>query len=129
VELNEIHLKYQAHAEFLFVYIAEAHCKDEWPIGDHIITGRDVMQSYKASERVREAVHFQRSFDFHWPLLVDPPELGNPFMNAYAAWPTRFYIIQGGIMKFIAIPHEDHLFYLEDLRQVMDQLIAEAPQE
>lgn len=67
---------------------------DEWPVGDHYITGRRVKQPTTLTERVREAQHLAQRFGLTWPLAVDSPELADPFLRAYAPWPTRFYIIR-----------------------------------
>lgn len=121
--LKELEEEFGEHAIFLFVYIAEAHATNEWPIGDNLITGRTVIQPTTLSERHVEARHFAEKFKTKWPVAVDSPELGDPFLNAYAPWPTRFYIVQDGKILFIAYPNDKHSFDLDPLRQCLRSAI------
>jgi hypothetical protein len=115
--LKQLEDEFGEHASFLFVYIAEAHATDEWPIGDNLVTGRTVNQPTTLSQRHVEALHFAEKFKTSWPVAVDSPELGDPFLKAYAPWPTRFYIVKDGKMFFIAYPNREHSFDLDPLRE------------
>ena len=37
-------------------------------------------------------------------LLVDDPELGDPFEAVYASWPLRLHLIRDGVLSWIAQP-------------------------
>jgi hypothetical protein len=102
-------------AEWKFVYIAEAHAMSEWPVRSaRFNRGRGPVlvekQPTKASERCELARRFASDFDIpidsssHLELLVDNPELGDPFEEAYAPWPLRLYVIRGGVVEWIAQP-------------------------
>jgi hypothetical protein len=104
-------------AEWKFVYIAEAHAMSEWPVRSaRFNRGRGPVvvekQPTKASERCELACRFASDFDIPidssttspLELLVDNPELGDPFEEAYAPWPLRLYVIRGGVVEWIAQP-------------------------
>jgi hypothetical protein len=57
-------------------------------------------QPTKTSERCELARLFDIPIDSSSPLelLVDSPELGDPFELAYAPWPLRLYVIRGGVV-------------------------------
>ena len=71
---------------FAVVYIAEAHARDEWPVGLPF-------SSHNAPTSAAERVAAARRFAEAWqlspsiPVMVDP--LSNAFEGAYAAWPVR----------------------------------------
>ena len=104
-------------ADWKLVYIAEAHAMDEWPIqssrfnhdrGPVLIE----KQPTQAKERCDLACRFAKDFDLpltdssHLQLLVDDPELGDCFEKEYAPWPLRLYMIEDGVMKWIAEPKD-----------------------
>ena len=103
----------------------KAHAVDEWPVGDHLITGRRVKQPTTLAERMAEARHFAQRFNLTWPLAVDSPELGDPFLRAYAPWPTRFYVVSpGGRMEYIAQPNSQHTFDLAEVARALEAAVA-----
>lgn len=108
-----------------FVYIAEAHAMDEWPVRSaRFNRGRGPVvvakQPTEAKERCDLAKKFARDFlggiaigenqsslstsSSGFELLVDDPELGDPFEKAYAPWPLRLYMLKDGVMQWIAEP-------------------------
>jgi hypothetical protein len=101
-------------ADWKFVYIAEAHAMSEWPVRSaRFNRGRGPVvvkkQPTKATERCELARRFADEFDIPidsgpMELLVDDPELGEPFEVAYAPWPLRLYVIRGGVVEWIAQP-------------------------
>ena len=96
-------------------------------MGDDKITGRTVFQPTTLEQRHVEAIHFAHEFktSSSWPVAVDSPVLGDPFLEAYAPWPTRFYIILDGIMRFIAYPNEYHTYDLNQLRDGLAEILRE----
>ena len=121
--LKNLKTSFEAHATFLFVYIAEAHATNEWPVGDNLITGRTVLQPTTLAERNAEAQHFVEYFDLDWPVAVDDPS-ENAFLKAYAPWPTRYYIIVDGTMRFIADPEDDHTYDVGALRRALEEIVS-----
>jgi len=92
-------------ADFLIIYIAEAHASDEWPLGKCT----DICQHKTKKERLKAANYFCTSRQCEIPILVDT--MINEFDLTYAAWPERFYIINNGLMEFIGMPSTDDQGY------------------
>lgn len=63
-------------------------------------------------------------------LLVDDPALDgrDGFDAAYAAWPTRFYVVEDGRMKWIAQPDNHHEYdtALAELEGLASSLVSAA---
>jgi hypothetical protein len=87
----------------------------EWPVRSaRFNRGRGPVlvekQPTKSSERCELARRFASDFDISidssgpLELLVDNPELGDPFEEAYAPWPLRLYVIRDGVVEWIAQP-------------------------
>ena len=105
-------------ADWKFVYIAEAHAQDEWPIRSARFNhGRGAVivekQPKKAAERCELARKFVEDFmpkvknaGGDISMLVDDPELGDPFEKQYAPWPLRLYLIRDGVVEWIAQPKD-----------------------
>ncbi len=89
--MDEIKLKFEEHAEFLTVYIKEAHPEDEWQMTVNEEQGVCYTQPQTISDRVMIANDFIERFQYTMPLVVDPIE--NPAEDAFAAWPERLYVI------------------------------------
>jgi thyroxine 5-deiodinase len=82
---------YNQKAEFVNVYIREAHPEDEWQMESNEKEGVCYPQPKTTQQRVAIANDFVRRFKYPMPMLIDPIE--NPANNLYAGWPERFYII------------------------------------
>ena len=107
-------------ASWKFVYVAEAHAQDEWPIRsgrfNHGLGAVIVeKQPKKAAERCELARKFVEDFmpkvksggmNSDISMVVDDPELGDPFEKYYAPWPLRLYLIRYGIVEWIAQPKD-----------------------
>jgi len=89
---------------FLTVYIVEAHAIDEWPVGDPL----KITQPLSLPERVGVAREFVREYDYKIPLLVD--QMDNNFSEQYAAWPIRFYVLEGKKLVFKAQPDHNNTY-------------------
>jgi hypothetical protein len=116
-------------ADFVLVYIAEAHAADEWPAGDPFV----YTQTHTKTERLKVARDFQQIMGLAQSpirMVVDDPEgigtlPGNAFDTLYAPWPTRFYAVEHGLLQFKASPDVKHDYKLEDLRQWVSQRFPE----
>ncbi len=89
--MDEIRAKFEDRAEFLTVYIKEAHPEDEWQMTVNEDQGVCYTQPQTLDARVMIANDFIQRFDYRMTLVVDPME--NPAEEAYAAWPERLYVI------------------------------------
>jgi len=101
------------------VYITEAHAADEWPVGARISFTN---QTRSVEERRVLATRFATDFGLSFPLLID--SMANGFMDAFAAWPMRFYIVKGGKVVLRAMPGQGEGAYGYDASVLSDWLAA-----
>lgn len=83
--------QYGRQAEFVTVYIKEAHPEDEWQMESNETEGVCYPQPKTMEQRVAIANDFVQRFKYPIPLLIDP--MDGPADRLYAGWPERFYII------------------------------------
>ncbi len=108
----KIYNDYKEHADFLQVYIREAHPKDEWQMKSNVKEDVCYPQPKTLAQRVAIAKDFTKRFQFPLPLAVD--DMGNSANDAYTAWPERIYILdergaiayRGGMGPFHYKPEE-----------------------
>jgi len=105
-------LRYAGRAEFLYVYIKEAHPEDEWQMGSNEEDGVLYRQPQTLEERRALAQEFIATMDVATTTLVD--DIQNTANACYAAWPERIYVIdtegriayKGGMGPFLFDPDE-----------------------
>ena len=78
-------------AEFVFVYIKEAHPEDEWDAPVNSERGIVFNQPKTFEERMDLAKTFVTEMHVASPTLVD--DMSNIANACYAAWPERIYVI------------------------------------
>jgi len=83
--------KYSDRANFVTLYIKEAHPLDEWQMDSNVTEGVCYPQPTTSDQRIAIANDFVKRFSWEIPMLIDPIE--NPANAAYAGWPERFYIV------------------------------------
>lgn len=93
------------------VYIAEAHARDQWPVGKTISC---VDQPTTLAERLKNAQAFRKNFNFEMPMLVDDME--NNFHHTYGSWPFRFFVISNG--KLILKAQPDEKIFTYDMNEI-----------
>ena len=111
-DIVQIYNDYKDHADFLTVYVREAHPTDEWQMKSNVKDDVCYAQPKTLGQRVAIAQDFTKRFKFPLPFGID--EMGNAADNAYAAWPERLYVIdetghvvyRGGIGPFNYKPAE-----------------------
>lgn len=96
---------------FCVIYIAEAHARDQWPMGETISC---VDQPTTLEQRLVNAQQCQRDCQFEVPMLVD--NMDNQFHLTYGSWPFRFYVIHHNQLVFKAQPDENTFEY--DINQL-----------
>ncbi|OWF41016.1 Type I iodothyronine deiodinase [Mizuhopecten yessoensis] len=79
---------FNAVADFVTIYIKEAHPVEEWPVFGHRF---QVITKHKTLEDRIDAAYLLRNFDIGCPVLVDP--MDNQNCLQYAAFPERLYIL------------------------------------
>ena len=79
------------HAEFLFVYVREAHPTDGWSMKSNEKVGVAVAQPTTFQERCSVAEQCAAKLNPSMPLLVD--DIDDTVGNAYSGMPARLYVI------------------------------------
>lgn len=82
---------YKDHADFLTVYVREAHPTDEWQMKSNVKDDVCYAQPKTLEQRMAIANDFTKRFKYPLPFGVD--DMSNAAEFAYAAWPERLYII------------------------------------
>lgn len=90
-DIVQIYNDYKDKADFLTVYVREAHPIDEWQMKSNVKDDVCYAQPKTLQQRVAIAKDFTARFKFPLPFGID--DMGNAADNAYAAWPERLYII------------------------------------
>ena len=111
-DVVQIYEDYKEHADFLTVYVREAHPTDEWQMKSNVKDDVCYAQPKTLEQRVTIANDFTKRFKFPLPFGID--DMSNAANDAYAAWPERIYIIdesghiayRGGIGPFNYKPEE-----------------------
>lgn len=104
--------EFKDQADFLTIYIREAHPDDEWQMDVNIKDDVCYTQPKTFEQRLAIANDFAKRFNFPLPLAVDT--MADEANKVYAAWPERLYIIspdgtvayKGGIGPFNYKPEE-----------------------
>jgi hypothetical protein len=110
--LEKMREQFAGTAEFVFVYIKEAHPEDEWDAPVNKEKGIVFNQPKTFDERMKLAKTFVTKMDIETPTLVD--DITNIGNACYAAWPERIYVIgtdgriayKGGMGPFKFDPDE-----------------------
>ena len=111
-DVVQIYEDYKERADFLTVYVREAHPTDEWQMKSNLEDDVCYAQPKTLEQRVTIANDFVKRFNFTLPFGID--DMSNAANDAYAAWPERIYIIdesgriayRGGIGPFNYKPEE-----------------------
>ena len=90
-DLVQIYNDYRDHADFLTVYVREAHPTDEWQMKSNVKDDVCYAQPKTLEQRVAIAKDFTARYKFSLPFGID--DMSNTADRAYAAWPERLYII------------------------------------
>ncbi|MFN7736544.1 MAG: deiodinase family protein [Pirellula sp.] len=89
--VDRLYEKYRDQANFLMVYVREAHPSDGWKMESNTKVGVDVSQPTSFDERIGVANQFCIKLNPKMPVVVD--ELNDPAGHAYSGMPARLYVI------------------------------------
>jgi hypothetical protein len=94
VDLERMKDAYADRANFLIVYVREAHACDEWEMEDNTRAGVRLEQPGSDPERRAAAAKFVSGVGTTIPVLVDGVDdaVGIP----WGAWPERLYVLDAG---------------------------------
>ena len=123
--------RFADRADFLMVYIAEAHAADEWPVGDPVVANQP--------KRLKERLSLANSFVSEYSIDKEPllhmvvdnlsdmsPHESDPADRAYAFWPTRFYVVDScGKISYKANPNQTHEYKLDDLATFLEGVVGQ----
>jgi thiol-disulfide isomerase/thioredoxin len=87
-EVERIYQVYNDKADFLLVYIREAHPGSQIP---GINEGQPIDQTETLAERMKLAADFAKELELTMPVVVDKED--NKVNASYAAWPNRLAIV------------------------------------
>ena len=103
MSLRDLYVAHHDDVQFISIYIREAHPVDGWWLGQGVPgvalklfglkAATDVYDPKTMEERRAVASRCDSSLDYGIPTLVD--EMDDAVNKAYAAWPTRLYLIGG----------------------------------
>ena len=103
---------YKERADFLTIYVREAHPTDEWQMKSNLKDDVCYAQPKNLQQRLAIANDFVKRFQYPVPFGVD--DMNNAANDAYAAWPERLYVVdehgriayRGGMGPFNYNPKE-----------------------
>lgn len=87
-DVNRIQQRFADKAEFLLVYLREAHPKDGWAKEGFSLTISDPQSQ---GERNTIATQCGQELQFNFPIVVDT--MDDATAVDYAAWPERIFVI------------------------------------
>ena len=90
-DIEAIHRRHKMNAEFLMVYVREAHPSDGWKMEQNERFGVSVKQPTTLGERTKVAGQFCTKLKPAMPVLVD--EIEDLAGNMYSGMPGRMYVI------------------------------------
>ncbi len=108
MSLHDLYEQYHDQVQFLTIYIREAHPKDGWWFGGGLMgkmlkkgipkTATHIYDPKTIGERREVARQCEQTLQYGMRTYVD--EMDDPVSKAYAAKPTRLYLIglDGGII-------------------------------
>ena len=115
--------RYEGLAQFLFIYIKEAHPTDDWArqINDRLTFIKEPENLFARTQVAGTCVS-DLKIDF--PCLID--DMDNTATRAYKAWPDRLYVVaKDGTLAYVGksgprgfLPDEMEAALLEELANV-----------
>ena len=87
----QLYNDYKDHADFLTVYVREAHPTDEWQMKSNVKEDVCYAQPKTLAQRVAIANDFIQRYKY--PIEFGIDDMANAADLAYSAWPERLYVI------------------------------------
>jgi tetratricopeptide (TPR) repeat protein len=116
-ELKRLYREYGASTPFLLVYIREAHATGTWQSTRNEREGVELMPAANLAAKQDHAAMCSRKLHLPFPAVVDG--MDDAIENAYAAWPSRLFVIgkDGRVRYSTRLTELD--FHPEELRAVI----------
>jgi thiol-disulfide isomerase/thioredoxin len=90
-QMDTVYQRHKDHANFVMVYVREAHPTDGWRMESNAKVGVAVKQPTTYAERVKVCDQFCEKLKPTMPVVVD--EINDAIGNAYSGMPARLYVI------------------------------------
>lgn len=103
-------------ADFVHVYIAEAHASDVWPVEYPVCTP----QHRSKADREAAAARFAATYNWQVPMVLD--DMANTMAHTLGAWPFRLYIVHNNTIVFQGMP-EDCTYPVAYLHSKLESLL------
>ena len=119
-ELKRLQKRYGSRIPFLLVYIREAHATGNWQSTRNEREGVTLVPADNMAEKEEHAVMCSRKLHLPFPAVVDG--MDGAVENAYAAWPSRLFVIgkNGRIRYGTRLTELD--FHPEELQAALQRL-------
>jgi len=114
--LNRWQSKYAEHIDFVCIYIAEAHAKEIWPLGNHV----DLSSHTTFAERVEASHILTKKYGLNIKMMYDT--MSDAFDKTFAVWPERYYLIRDNKMEKIYAPTIEFGFDREKMKDDLDAM-------
>ncbi|MBX3443449.1 MAG: deiodinase family protein [Planctomyces sp.] len=97
--VERVHRRYRDQAEFLTVYVREAHPTDGWQLSVNETHGVTLPQPQTQAERESVAQQCQARLRLPWDMVVDT--IDDAAGQAYSGMPSRLYVIdRAGVVVY-----------------------------
>jgi hypothetical protein len=90
-DVEAVYRRHKDKANFLLVYVREAHPSDGWGMESNTKAGVSLRQPLTFGERVKACDQFCRKLQPAMPVAVD--DITDPVGTAYSGMPARLYVI------------------------------------
>eukprot|EP01130_Rhizamoeba_saxonica_P016462 TRINITY_DN7614_c0_g1_i1.p2 TRINITY_DN7614_c0_g1~~TRINITY_DN7614_c0_g1_i1.p2 ORF type:complete len:120 (-),score=33.14 TRINITY_DN7614_c0_g1_i1:152-511(-) len=114
--MNSFAEEFEKVANFVYVYIKEAHAQDVWPMGKH-----EVIQNHKTLEdRIKAAKRLRDHYGATIPIFVD--KMDDMFEQSYFVWPERYFIINNMEISVVGVPSSEYGFDRDQIKDYLKNL-------
>lgn len=123
--VEQVYRRYRDRAEFLFIYVREAHPIDGWRASGNDRVDITIAQPKNYEDRVRVAQTCQQHLDLDLPFLVDT--IDDAVGAKYSGMPSRLYLIDRAGKVAYKSGRGPFGFKPAELEQSLLLLLAEQP--
>ena len=121
--MEKSYLRHKDEAQFIGVYIREAHPSDGWQMKANEVDGVVYKQPTTAEDRAKVAKDCRAGLKLAIPMVLDGPD--DAVNKAYAGWPDRLYIVgQDGRIAYKGRPGPGG-FSPREMQQALDALLKQ----
>lgn len=120
--LESLYERYQRQAQFLLVYVHEAHSEESWQSSVNQREGVEVPAAKTLQQKEKNAATCARKLDLKFPVVIDG--IDRSVESSYAGWPSAIYILdKDGQIVWRSRLGEQELS-LSELERVMRELTS-----